>query len=265
MDAVRRVSVVRVGAAGAPEDDVAVEEPLEIRLSGDPLAVVMRTPGHDPELAAGFLLTEGILPSQDALGAIAHCRAPDAGLLENVVNAIPSEGVQIARPRERRFDATAACGLCGKDRIEDIRVRAAPVPDGFTVTPARLAEFVPQLAANQPLFARTGGLHGAALFDAAGRLVVAREDIGRHNAVDKIVGYAALRELLPLSRHVLVVSGRVGFEIAQKAAVAGIPVLAGVSAPSSLAVELAIELRVTLIAFLRGDRFNVYAHAQRIR
>ena len=264
MEAVRRVPVRRVGSAGPPEDEVAVEEPLEIRLSGQPLAAVMRTPGHDAELAAGFLLTEGILPDAAALGAIAHCRDAEQRELANVVNAMPAEGAVIAKPRERRFDATAACGLCGKDRIEDLRVRTAPLVDGFRVAPDLVRQLAPRLAAGQLWFARTGGLHAAGLFDERGALVALREDVGRHNAVDKVIGHAVIRELLPLDRHLLVVSSRVGFEIAQKAAVARIPVLVGVSAPSSLAIELANELGLTLIAFLRGDRFNVYAHPQRV-
>ena len=264
MESIRRVSVHREGAPGGPEDEVAVEEPLEIRLAGEPVAVVMRTPGHDVELAAGFLLTEGILPDAAALGAIAYCRDAHDQPLANVVNAIPAEGAQVTRPRARRFDATSACGLCGKDRIEDIRVRCAPVAGNLRVPRALIPRLPPLLAEAQEVFQRTGGVHGAALFDATGRLLATREDIGRHNAVDKLIGRAVMAEELPLSNRILFVSGRIGFEIAQKAAVAGIPILAGVSAPSSLAVDLARELGVTLIAFVRPPRYNVYTHAGRL-
>jgi FdhD protein len=264
MDAIRRVTVQREGAAGGPEDEVAVEEPLEIRLAGQPLAVLMRTPGHDIELAAGFLLTEGILPMAAALGSIAQCRDPEEKPLANVVNVIPAGGATIAPVRERRFDATAACGICGKDRIEDIRVRAAPIRDPLRVARGVVRSLAGALAGAQVAFQRTGGVHAAALFDPAGRLLRLREDVGRHNAVDKVVGRSVIDDEVPLAGRVLVVSGRVGFEIAQKAVVAGIPVLAGVSAPSSLAIDLAREMGLTLIGFLREGRFTVYAGAERI-
>jgi len=241
------------------EDSLAAEEPLEIRVGNTPLTVTMRTPGHDLELAAGFLLTEGIV---DSSGQIASLRQapPENATRSNVVEVelkdVPFDPLSL----QRNFFAASSCGICGKASINAIRLRGLePLDRGFRIDPELLCRFPEMLRSEQAVFSRTGGLHAAALFDAAGQLMAAREDIGRHNAVDKIVGWALLQELLPLDRHVLLVSGRGGFEIAQKSLAAGIPVLASVSAPSSLAVKLARELGLTLVGFLRGRRFVVYS------
>jgi FdhD protein len=259
MEATRAVPITRFGRAGSPLDDVAVEEPLEIRLEGRPLAVVMRTPGHDVELAAGFCLTEGILEEPGHLGAIAHCRSEDDQVVENVVNVRLIDGVQARPVAAREFTASSSCGLCGKQSIDQLRVRIPSPPRPVRVSLSVMAGLEAALASGQPAFAKSGALHAAGLFTTDGRKIAIREDIGRHNAVDKIVGFCLLRETLPLAGTILMVSGRASFEIIQKAAVAGIPVVAGVSAPSSLAVDLASELGMTLIGFLRQGSFNVYS------
>jgi FdhD protein len=225
--------------------------------------VTMRTPGHDLELAAGFLLTEGIVESAQQIAGL-RAEMPANGAKSNVVEAVLQDVELNAGDLQRNFFAASSCGICGKATIEAIRVRGLRQPDaGFRVVPEVLCILPDALRSAQAVFTRTGGLHAAALFDASGRLIVLREDIGRHNAVDKIAGWALLNGHLPLSQHILLVSGRGGFEIAQKALAAGIPVLASVSAPSSLAVKLARELGLTLIGFLRGRRFVVYAGAFR--
>jgi FdhD protein len=240
---------------------LVVEEPLELRLDGAPLSVTMRTPGHDIELAAGFLVTEGIVSDFGAVNAIAHCDET-----HNVVEIRTEPGAAgVRRPADRHFFASSSCGICGKATLEALRTLAKPVhADPIRVDAALLESLPGRLREAQPLFRETGALHAAALFTADGTLVCAREDVGRHNAVDKLVGWAALERRLPLSGTILLASGRLGFEIAQKALVAGIPVLAAISGPSSLAVELARENGMTLIAFLRGDAWNVYAGAERI-
>jgi FdhD protein len=232
---------------------------MEIRMGGVPLTVTMRTPGNDLELAAGFLLTEGIIESAEQI-AVLRAKAPENGMKSNVVEVELKDSDFDSEDLQRNFYAASSCGICGKASISAIRVRGLRQPDtGFRVDPEMLYRLPDALRSEQAVFSRTGGLHAAALFDGDGQLLALREDIGRHNAVDKIVGWALREQKLPLSQHVMLVSGRGGFEIVQKALGAGIPVLASVSAPSSLAVKLARELGLTLIGFLRGRRFVVYA------
>jgi len=260
-----RVSVARVGEEGVERasDLVAAEEPLEIRLDGAQVAVTMRTPcpGQDAELAAGFLVTEAIVDAGDIAG-VSECRTgtEDGGIVD--VRLRP--GASARGGWQRSFYATSSCGICGKASIDAVRLAAAPVADGPPIERAVIASLPATLRPAQRVFERTGGLHAAALFDTDGRLESLREDVGRHNAVDKLVGGAAMDGSLPLASSVLVVSGRVSFEIVQKAVMAGIPVVAAVSAPSSLAVRLAAESNLTLIGFLREGAFNVYAGAERI-
>jgi len=253
-------------------DTLVVEEPLEIRVGGLPLAVTMRTPGHDVELAAGFLVSEGVIARGGQFGSAIHCGGPGTGGLENTYNVLDvalAPGVPAPSPDlARSVYTSSSCGLCGKASIEAVEtvssydVRSDPAQLDATL----LATFPDALRAQQAVFQKTGGLHAAGLFDAAtGELLVLREDVGRHNAVDKVVGWAVLNDRLPLTGTVLMVSGRAGFELAQKAVMAGIPMLAAVSAPSSLAVELAAESGLTLVGFLRGESMNVYAGAERIR
>jgi len=236
------------------EDDyVAVEEPLEIRVDGAPLAVTMRTPGHDEELALGFLYGEGLIDG-----------VRDAGLTEDLaVNTIEVAGPVHGDPGARRFYTTSSCGVCGKGALEEVAVHAEPAAPGPRVDRALLAGLPDHL--RQPTFERTGGLHATGLFDAGGALLVVREDVGRHNAMDKVVGRALLDGRLPLHGHILCVSGRLSFELVQKAAVAGAPILVGVGAPSSLAVSLAAEHGMTLGGFARRGRVNVYTGAGRVR
>src|SRR5258705_1205213 len=258
------VEVIALGEVegSACADSVVVEEPLEIRLDGAPIAVTMRTPGHDLELAAGFLVTEGIARDFGALASIAHCDAE-----RNTIDARSEPGASgIVRPEPRAFVASSACGLCGKATLESLRTFAPALHADVTRVEARVLYALPErLRAAQPLFRATGALHAAGLFSADGELLCAREDVGRHNAVDKVVGWAALEGRLPLAGTVLLASGRIGFEIAPKALVAGIPVVAAISGPSSLAVELARENGMGLAAFLRGESLTVYAGAERIK
>lgn len=247
------------GAARSVQDTLAVEEPLEIRIDGAPLAVTMRTPGHDVELAAGFLLTEGIIGSRNQIANIG-ASDPHNGAKCNAIDVALKDADFECDALKRNFFAASSCGICGKSSIESIRRRDLPaLPPGFQIDPDVLCRMPETLRANQAVFDRTGGLHAAALFDETGELLLVREDIGRHNAVDKVIGWALANDRLPLSRHAMMVSGRGGFEIVQKALAAGIPILASVSAPSSLAVKLARELGLTLIGFLRGRRFVVYS------
>jgi len=223
----------------------------------------MRTPGNDLELAVGFLLTEGIIEAADQVSLLRLAAPKDGGRSNRVEIELTNSSFDL-RDLERNFPSTSSCGVCGKASIDAIRVRGLQQPDpGFRVDPEVLCRLPDALRAEQAVFSRTGGLHAAALFDADGELMAVREDIGRHNAVDKIVGWALLQGHVPLSRNVMLVSGRCGFEIAQKALAAGIPILASVSAPSSLAVKLARELGLTLVGFLRGRRFVVYAGESR--
>ena len=251
------------GEVRSVEDSLAAEEPLEIRIGGRPLTVTMQTPGHDRELAAGFLWTEGLVDARDQIVEIRQAGA-GAGAKNNVVDVEVRDGAFEHESLQRNFFAASSCGICGKASIEAVRVRGLRAPNAaFRIDAEMLCGLPEQLRAGQQVFGRTGGLHAAGLFNAAGELLAVREDIGRHNAVDKIVGWALLEGLLPLRTHVLMVSGRGGFEIMQKALAAGIPVVASVSAPSSLAVKLARELNLTLVGFLRGRRFVVYAGQSR--
>ncbi|MGO4455563.1 formate dehydrogenase accessory sulfurtransferase FdhD [Arthrobacter sp. RAF14] len=252
-------------------DTLAVEEPLEIRVASSPLAVTMRTPGHDVELATGFLVSEGIIADGGDIRTAIHCGGPGTGGEENTYNVLDiALAPHVAPPSPdaaRNFYTTSSCGVCGKASIEAVEtVSQHDVSvDPVTVEAALLATFPDRLRERQAAFEKTGGLHAAALFDAAtGELLVVREDVGRHNAVDKVVGWAAQNGRLPLTGTVLQVSGRASFELVQKAVMAGIPVLAAVSAPSSLAAELAESMGLTLVGFLRGASMNVYAGAERI-
>lgn len=248
------------GNVRAVQDTLAAEEPLEIRIGGVPLTVTMRTPGHDLELAAGFLLTEGIIESNEQIEDI-RVRVPENGLKSNVAEVELKDTSFDPKDLQRNFFAASSCGICGKASINAIRNRGLKQPNrSFRVEPEMLCRLPEALLSEQAVFSRTGGLHAAALFDGSGQLIELREDVGRHNAVDKLVGWALLRNELPLSQYVMLVSGRGGFEIVQKVLAAGIPVLASVSAPSSLAVKLARELGLTLIGFLRGRRFVIYSN-----
>jgi FdhD protein len=234
-------------------DYVAVEEPLEIRVDGEPLAVTMRTPGHDEELAAGFLYGEGLID-----------RPPPVGLTEDLAaNTIEVGGPLARQPRARRFYTTSSCGVCGKGALEEVAVHSSAIPLGPCVSRGLIAGLPDRLV--QPGFARTGGLHATGLFDAEGELICVREDVGRHNAMDKVLGWALLEGRMPLHSGLLCVSGRLSFELVQKAAVAGAPVLVGVGAPTSLAVELAGERGMTLCGFARRGRVNVYTRRERVR
>jgi FdhD protein len=269
-DPVRALRVVRVGERGSSEarDVVAVEEPLEVRLHDRPFAVVMRTPGADRELAAGFLLSEGIISSAQALGAVEHCRHPDRTDAHNVVNVFlmgeARERLDETLSARRNVASNTSCGVCGRVTIDALTTRAQPIDVRSTIAVETVPAIVSQLRGQQSVFDETGGIHGAALFTIDGHLVGAAEDVGRHNAVDKVVGRMLLDERLPLSGHVLVVSGRTSFEIVQKAWLAGIEILCAVSAPSSLAVELAEEAGITLIGFAREAGFNIYSHPDRV-
>ena len=252
------------GGERAVEDMLAVEEPLEIRVNGTPLTVTMRTPGHDVELAAGFLLTEGIIESADEIASMRGAGV-ETHLKTNTVEVELRTRNFEAAELQRNFFAASSCGICGKASIESIRRRGLRAPNpNFRVRPEVLCGLPEAIRTEQAVFERTGGLHAAALFDAEGTLLVLREDIGRHNAVDKVIGWAMHAAKLPLGESILMVSGRGGFEIAQKALAAGVPVLASISAPSSLAVQVAREMGMTLIGFLRGQRFVVYAGAPRL-
>jgi FdhD protein len=260
---VERTRVVRIreGVATEAPDVLAAEEPLEIRLGGEQVAVTMRTPGNDTELAVGFLVGEGIVRPRD-VGGVIECRADEAdGGVADVQlrpGALPMSGWQ------RNFYATSSCGICGKASIEAVRLAAPAVGDGPVVDRDTVLGLPDELRRAQAVFERTGGLHAAGLFDPDGRLEILREDVGRHNAVDKVTGRAALDGRLPLQRQVLLVSGRSSFEIVQKALLAGVAFVAAVSAPSSLAVRLARESNMTLVGFLRPGGFNVYAGPERI-
>ena len=269
-EAFRRVEVVRVrdGVRSADRDRAATEEPLEVRLHNRPFAVIMRTPGADRELAAGFLLAEGVLKSADDLGTIEYCTDPAADHPENIVNARLANRSPAALDEllaERRIVTTnSSCGLCGRLTIESLRSDLPPLTSSWTVASSTVLELPDRLRQAQAVFEETGGLHAAGLFARDGRLETIAEDVGRHNAVDKVVGRMLMAERLPLSEHLLFVSGRTSYEIVQKAFIAGISLVAAVSAPSSLAVELAEDCGITLIGFLRGKNFNIYAHPERI-
>ncbi len=235
------------------EDDVAVEEPLEIRVDGVPLVVTMRTPGNDEELALGFLYGEGLIDGP-------HKAGPTEDFAGNTVEVA---GPLTRDPGQRRFYTTSSCGVCGKGALEEVAVHSAPLPHGPTVSRALLAALPDHLV--QPAFERTGGVHATGLFDATGELLLAHEDVGRHNAMDKVIGRALLDGLVPLGGRILCVSGRLSFELVQKAAVAGAPILVGVGAPSSLAISLAEDRGMTLCGFARRGSVNVYTHPERVR
>jgi FdhD protein len=268
--ALQPIEIARVAGSrmAAARDMAAVEEPLEIRLNGAPFLVIMRTPGADRELAAGFLLSERIVAGPDDLGVIRHCVDPNGEHAPNVVN------VGLADPAASRVEAllaagrfvpsSSACGVCGRRTIRDLMTGIEPVRASWRVS-ARVIDSLPgALRAAQAAFAETGGLHAAGLFDREGRLLASAEDVGRHNTVDKVIGAQLLMEQLPLEERLLAVSGRAGFEIVQKALVARIPVVASVSAPSSLAIALARDGGVTLLGFVRDGGFNIYTGAERI-
>ena len=284
-NALKDVDVVRVrsGRRAAEADRAAVEEPLEVRLHGRSFAVIMRTPGADRELAAGFLLSERVLRGADDLGTIEYCTdkvrlkaettyqvrlKADTTYLENIVNVTlagrSDEELETLVAERRQTMTNSSCGLCGRQTIESLQSDVAPLSVGGHVRSAIVLSLPQRLRQAQLVFDETGGLHAAGLFSLEGELVASAEDVGRHNAVDKVVGRMLMADALPLSARLLFVRGRTSFEIVQKALVAGIPVVASVSAPSSLAIDLAREAHITLLGFVRGDDFNIYAHAERI-
>ncbi|MEV6355616.1 formate dehydrogenase accessory sulfurtransferase FdhD [Streptomyces hydrogenans] len=265
----RRVLRIREGVPTHRPDTLAAEEPMEIRVGGRPLTVTMRTPGDDFDLAAGFLVSEGVVHAAEDVAGIRYCAGATAGggNTYNVVDVGLAAGVDAPDASlERNFYTTSSCGLCGKASLDAVRTTAAwsVAEDPLRVGPALLTGLPDKLRAAQRVFDTTGGLHAAGLFGADGELMVLREDVGRHNAVDKVVGHALREGLLPLRGTVLMVSGRASFELVQKAVMAGIPMLAAVSAPSSLAVDLAVESGLTLVGFLRGESMNVYSGAERL-
>ncbi|CAN5582661.1 formate dehydrogenase accessory sulfurtransferase FdhD [soil metagenome] len=267
----RKVRVTRVGRGGpdgVADDLAAAEEPLEVRLHGRPFAVIMRTPGRDRELAAGFLLSEGIIGGPSDVGAVEQCRHPEHPDVHNVVDVYllgdAAARLDAILEQRRNVTTTSSCGICGRVTIESLRRHADPVPAGG-VMPRELFTALPfGLRERQAVFDETGGLHGAALFTLTGEFVVAAEDVGRHNAVDKVIGAMLLADRLPLGTYALVVSGRTSFEIVQKAWAAGVPIVCAVSAPSSLAIALAEEAGITLGGFVRDSGFNLYSHPERI-
>jgi len=288
ISATRSFAIVRVrgNAREKTTDWAAAEEPLEIRLHGRPFATIMRTPGADRELASGFLLSERIVRSVDDIGTIEHCTdrgpeiaapheipasheiaAPDESPAQNVINVTLVDESRLARAlsERRQTTASASCGVCGRETIQSLTADMAPIRSPLSVSGADVAMLPQRLRKVQRVFDETGGLHAAGLFAADGRLVDVAEDVGRHNAVDKVIGGRLLRDELPLADRLLCVSGRTSFEIVQKAAVAGVPLVAAVSAPSSLAIDLANACGVTLVGFVRGDSFNIYTYPERIR
>jgi FdhD protein len=293
---VRKIAMRRMsGPAEADEMDfIAAEEPLEIRVEGHSVAIVMRTPGEDRELAAGFLVTEGLVHRASDLVDIRHqlhCLVPEragSGRRTDVNEAVPDKGasgpgLEMSRPDgnvinvrlknpeamdlkklTRHVFTSSSCGICSKASIEAVRQQFPPIEDDFEVDPQILFKLPAALVSAQENFKRTGGLHACALFDAAGNLLVLREDVGRHNALDKVIGWALLKDRLPLRQHILLLSGRTSFEMMQKALAAGIPMVAAISAPSSLAAEFARDSGQTLVGFLRGEKMNLYAGANRV-
>lgn len=261
------------GQARRRSDHLATEEPMEIRLvaGGErrTVAITMRTPGSDFELAAGFLFGEGVVTSREEIRRITYCTDPDVDAEQqyNLVHvALRDERLPDLGTLERHFYTTSACGVCGKASLEALHLRGCTaIPPGLEVDPALIASLPGKLQEAQGIFQATGGLHAAALFDAQGAPVALREDVGRHNAMDKLVGWALLEGRLPLVDHIVMVSGRASFELLQKSVAAGLPIFCAISAPSSLAVDVAREYGITLVGFLRGERFNVYAGRERIR
>ncbi|WP_395743166.1 formate dehydrogenase accessory sulfurtransferase FdhD [Prosthecobacter sp.] len=265
--AMASVQVLKVGPASHSSevsDVTAREEPLEIRVEGRSVAVVMRTPGHDEELAAGFLVSEGVVKNPRDILEVSQCPSTN-NEHGNIVDVLLGGAVVNWDSLTRHVFSASSCGLCGKTSIESVFQQFPAVKGDWQVSPELIATLPAKLRAAQEAFAKTGGLHASGLFDLDGNLVVLREDVGRHNALDKILGHALQRGLLPLDRHILLVSGRVSFEIIQKALAGGIPLVAAISAPSSLAVDFAREAGQTLVGFLRGETMNVYTHPKRVR
>lgn len=259
----RVVAVPLVGSAATHDDALAVEAPLEVRLGGKPLTVLMRTPGNDEELVAGFLFGEGVISDADEILAVER----PVDLSETERGNVMSVSLLTSRRTpagDRLFFSNSSCGICGKQSLASIEVRGEPVRSELTISRRVLTELPERLKGAQPVFARTGGAHASALFTPSGELVAVREDVGRHNALDKLVGWALAEGRVPLSDRVLLVSGRLSYELVQKAVAAGIPLVAAVGAPSSLAVELAERFEVTLVGFLRATGMNVYARAARV-
>jgi len=277
-NSIKRLPVIKVidDDSADTTDALAIEEPLEIRLEYGPfwernvhnVSVTMRTPGYDAELATGFLFTEGIIKSRQQLADVAHCFIACAENKENVVQVSLKPGViPNLQNTERNFYTTSSCGVCGKGSINAIRTVSAfnkQTENNFTINSNMLYRLPDVLQQHQEIFADTGGLHASALFNAAGKLLLVREDVGRHNALDKLIGAALNKNWLPLQNHILLLSGRASFELVQKAAMAGINIIVSVGAPSSLAVQLAQEFNITLAGFLRNRRFNIYTAAHRI-
>ena len=265
--ATTRILRWKQGAPGqAADDSLAREEPLEIRVKGESVAVTMRTPGHDEELALGFLLSEGVIAGANDVLEVAPCQQGEAALLGNVLNVFLAPNVELDLAKLRRnVYASSSCGLCGKASIESVHGHFAPLARREPLVAAETVLQLPdKLRAEQETFDKTGGLHAAGLFDAEGNLHTLREDVGRHNAVDKVLGHSLLARTLPAQERVLVVSGRASFEIIQKALMARVPILVAVGAPSSLAVDLASQFRQTLVGFARNGGFNVYCGAERV-
>ncbi|MDA0348804.1 MAG: formate dehydrogenase accessory sulfurtransferase FdhD [Verrucomicrobia bacterium] len=266
-ESITQSTIVRIddtGTVTTEHDKIAVEEPLEIRLGNNPFVVTMRTPGHDDELAAGFFVTEGIVRQRSDIKEISRC--PTSLTPENTVRIDLKGGNKAEGLKSNRVGAiSASCGVCGKTSIESVQGHFPSIQSKITIERNLLLQLPDRLRASQDVFDKTGGLHSAGIFDLEGNLVCLREDVGRHNALDKVIGYAFLNNLLPLDKHVLVVSGRVAFEIMQKALAAQLAIVAAISAPSSLAVTFALHSGQTLVGFLRKPRFNVYSHPHRIR
>jgi FdhD protein len=266
----RRAQHLTADDAVTRPETLVVEEPLEIRINGSPVTVTMRTPGSDVELAQGFLLTEGIIANREDVLTVRYCKGvgPNDMNTYNVLDVTLAPGVQMPDiDVTRNFYTTSSCGVCGKASLDAVQLvsRYCPGDDPSMVAAETLSAMPDRLRREQKVFASTGGLHGAALFDDDGSTLVVREDIGRHNAVDKVIGWAVEQDRIPLAATVLLVSGRASFELTQKAVMAGIPVLAAVSAPSSLAVDLASQSGLTLVAFLRGDSMNIYTRPDRVK
>jgi FdhD protein len=265
--AITNVRVLKVDAAGTccgVADVAAREEPLEIRVEGRSVAVVMRTPGHDEELAVGFLVSEGVVKHPRDILEVSQCPSI-RNKHGNVVDVLLGGAVVNWDSLTRHVFSASSCGLCGKTSIESVFGQFPPVTAAWSVTPKLIASLTDKLRGTQETFSKTGGLHACALFDLEGNLIVSREDVGRHNALDKILGHALLHDLLPLDQHVLLLSGRVSFEMIQKALAAGIPLVAAISAPSSLAIDFAHKSGQTLIGFLRGETMNIYTHEGRLK
>jgi len=266
---VRQVRVVRTADGSRGESDaVAVEEPMEVRVNGASFAVIMRTPGSDRDLAAGFLLAEDVVRHVDEIGTIEYCQDAEEEARDNIINVTVTGGaverLQSRLGERRQVTMNSSCGMCGRRTIESLRAHVQSVKGTWKVPAAVISSLPDRLRAAQSVFDSTGGLHGAGLFDLQGNLQISAEDVGRHNAVDKIVGRTLLAGKHPLDESLLLVSGRTSYELVQKALVGGVPLIAAVSAPSSLAVDLAENAGITLCGFVRGQSFNIYAHPERI-